>query len=113
MAVYTLEEITSRIAPIAKEYQIPAVYLFGSYARGEATEQSDIDLLVDLTGTQVKGLFSMTSPYSLGGLYYDLEQALDKRIDLVTISALEQEETDRKWFRNAVLKERVQVYGTA
>ena len=52
----------------------------------------------------------MIFPYSLGGLYYDLEQALDKRIDLVTISALEQAKTDRKCFWNAVLKERVQVY---
>ena len=113
MTVYTLDEISRRVAPIAREYHLPAVYLFGSYARGEATENSDVDLLVDLTGTQIKGLFSMTSPWSLGGLYCDLEQALDKRIDLLTVGALEQAEDrpEQEWFRDAVLKERVRVYG--
>ena len=47
--IYTLEQIRDAVAPIAKKYQIPAVYLFGSYARGTATEESDIDLLVDTT----------------------------------------------------------------
>ncbi|MGM9606129.1 MAG: nucleotidyltransferase family protein [Oscillospiraceae bacterium] len=51
------------IQPIAEKYQIPAIYLFGSYARGTATDESDIDLLVDITGT------SLTSLFSLGALY--------------------------------------------
>ena len=41
----TIEEIKSRIEPIARQYRLNAVYLFGSYARNEATEKSDIDLL--------------------------------------------------------------------
>ncbi|MBR0282144.1 MAG: nucleotidyltransferase domain-containing protein [Oscillibacter sp.] len=114
MAVYTLEEIAERVAPVAAEYRLPAVYLFGSYARGEADEESDVDLLVDLTGTQVKGLFSMTSPWSLGGLYSDLEAALGKRIDLLTVGALEKPEDKfgRDRFRDAILKERALIYGT-
>ena len=35
--VYTIEEIAELIAPVAKKYNIPKVYIFGSYARGEAT----------------------------------------------------------------------------
>ncbi len=107
--LYTVEEIASRIMPVAMKYQLPAVYLFGSYARGTATEDSDIDLLVDTTGTNLKGLFA------LGALYCDLEEALDKKIDLITISSLEQEahmpsELD---FRNTVMKERVKLYAVA
>lgn len=45
--IYTAEEIRRRITPIAVRYRLKAVYLFGSYARGEATDESDIDLLID------------------------------------------------------------------
>lgn len=45
--IYTAEEIRRRITPVAVRYRLKAVYLFGSYARGEATDESDIDLLID------------------------------------------------------------------
>ena len=71
--VYSLDEITRRITPVARAYGIRAVYLFGSYARNEATEESDIDLLIDTAGTSLRSLFS------LGQLYCDLESALEKK----------------------------------
>ena len=76
--IYTLEEIRSRTLPIIQKYHIPAMYLFGSYARGQATEDSDLDFLVDTTGT------SLTSLLRLGALYCDLENAFEKRIDLIS-----------------------------
>lgn len=45
--VYTLEEIRLLVSPIIEKYRIPAMYLFGSYARGTAAEDSDLDFLVD------------------------------------------------------------------
>ncbi|MGX9845510.1 nucleotidyltransferase family protein, partial [Streptococcus iniae] len=45
--VYTMEEIKEKIQPIAEKYEIPAIYLFGSYARNEADEDSDIDLAIE------------------------------------------------------------------
>ncbi len=107
--LYTVEEIIKRITPVAIKYRLPAVYLFGSYARGTATETSDIDLLVDTTGTSVKSLFA------LGALYCDMEDALGKSIDLITVSALEQNpqmQSDIN-FRNTVWKERVELYAVA
>ena len=44
--VYTVEQIAQRILPVAQKYGLKAVYLFGSYARGEATASSDIDVIV-------------------------------------------------------------------
>ena len=104
--VYTLEEIKSRIAPVASKYQLRAVYLFGSYARGEATETSDVDVLIDRTGSKIKSLFDM------GGLYNDLCDSIGKEVDLVTIQMLEQESTRRRipWFVENVRREMTKLY---
>ena len=45
--IYTIDELKQKIVPIAARYNLPAVYLFGSYARNEATEESDVDILID------------------------------------------------------------------
>lgn len=107
--IYSIEEIRQRIAPIAKKYGVKAVFLFGSYARGEAREDSDIDLLVDTGGTNLRSLFS------IGALYCDLESALGKSIDLITVSALEQraQMPSEEMFRNTVMKERMSIYDAA
>ena len=42
--IYTIEELREIITPIAIQHNVEKVYLFGSYARGEATENSDVDL---------------------------------------------------------------------
>lgn len=107
--VYTMDEIRVRITPVAQKYGIPAVYLFGSYARGTATENSDVDLLVDTTGTTLTNLFA------LGGLYCDLEDALGKQIDLLTLNSLEgpcRRETD-VCFRSQVNRDRRIIYAAA
>ena len=103
--VYTIQEIRSKVLPILVKYRIPAMYLFGSYARGDATEDSDIDFLIDTTGTE------FTSLLRLGALYCDLEEAFQKPIDLITVRSIMQEssmESDID-FRNTVLKERVRL----
>ena len=43
----SIDEIKHRIAPICKQYDVSRAYLFGSYARGEATESSDVDIRID------------------------------------------------------------------
>ena len=107
--IYSICEIQQRIAPVAKRYGVKAVFLFGSYARGEAREDSDIDLLVDTSGTNLRSLLS------LGALYCDLEAALQKPIDLITVSALEQraQMPSEEMFRETVMKERLNVYDAA
>lgn len=107
--IYTIEEIKSRVLPVIQKYNIPAMYLFGSYARGEATEESDLDFLVDTTGTR------LTSLFSLGELYCALEEIFQKEIDLVTMRSVMQNiqtESDRS-FRDVVMKERVRLSDVA
>ena len=74
--IYSIEDIRKLISPIALSYGVKSVFLFGSYARGEATENSDIDLLVDCG--------AIRSAFQMGGLYADLSERLGKELDLVT-----------------------------
>jgi len=105
--IYTLDELREKITPIAEKYEIPAVYIFGSYARGEATEDSDVDVLFDGRGVKFPGMFG------LGGLYNDLEESLRKDISLVEEAALEEPrvKVKRPWFYENVNREKVMVYG--
>ena len=75
MCVYRMDELTEKIRPIAESYNIDKVYLFGSYARGEAIEESDIDLIVN--AEKLKGL-------KFFGFYEDLKEAFQKKVDLIT-----------------------------
>ena len=79
--IYSLEEIKSIAAPIAKQYGVDAMYLFGSYARGEATETSDLDFRIE------RG--RIRSLYTLSAMQQDLSAAFCKDIDLITSQNLD------------------------
>ena len=77
---HTIAEIQATVARLAKEYGAERVYLFGSYTRGDMTEDSDIDLRID-TGS-IRGL-------ELAGLLCDLEDALGTSVDLIPTGGLD------------------------
>ena len=97
--VYTIDDLRRIIAPIAEQYGLRAVYVFGSYARGEANADSDIDLLVRYATTP--GIFEFVS------LKQYLEESLGRPVDLVTEGAL------KKRMRSVILQEAVRVYSSA
>jgi predicted nucleotidyltransferase len=80
MAAYTLPEIKAVVSDLAKAYGAQRVYLFGSYARGDMTENSDLDLRID-KGT-IRGL-------ELAGLLLDLEDSLGMHVDLIPTGSLD------------------------
>ena len=93
--IYTVNEIRDIVIPIAKRHRITRMYLFGSYARGEADHTSDIDLRIDAK--------NIPTLFALGGIYADLEEALDKPIDIVLTDALHKNLSDpvtRRMVRN-------------
>lgn len=96
--IHTIQEIKATVQPIAEHYGLERVCLFGSYARGEATPESDIDLRVDKG--KLKGMFALSS------LYSDLEAALDTKIDLLTTASLDED------FLQEIAQEEVLVYGS-
>ena len=75
--IYTIDQIRQIASPIAAQYGVRSMRLFGSYARGEATEQSDVDILIDRGGIR--------SGFVLGGLYQDLRDGFQKELDMVTV----------------------------
>ncbi|MBI4128165.1 MAG: nucleotidyltransferase family protein [Parcubacteria group bacterium] len=75
-----IHEIKIRAVPILKEAGITQSSLFGSYVRGEAREDSDIDLLVEMP--------KEASLLDLVRLQRKLEMALGKKVDLLTYNSI-------------------------
>lgn len=73
--VYTIKEIKNIIKPILNKYGINDIYLFGSYARGEAKASSDIDIYCN------KG--NIRTFIDQGLLEDELEKALNKKVDII------------------------------
>ena len=71
----SIPRIRECIAPVCKKYPTRRAYLFGSYARGNATEKSDVDLRIE---GDIKSFFM------LGGIYSELSDALGTELDLLS-----------------------------
>lgn len=71
------------ILQIARRHGVGRIRVFGSYARGDAREGSDLDLLIDIEGP--------TTPWFPGGLVAELEALLGCRVDVVELEALRTE----------------------
>jgi hypothetical protein len=73
----SIEEIKSYILPVVKKYPVEKVILYGSYARGDASETSDIDLVVES-----RGHLRNRKIFALGG---ELLDVLPVRVDVYDI----------------------------
>ncbi|MCD7750650.1 MAG: nucleotidyltransferase domain-containing protein [Lachnospiraceae bacterium] len=93
---YSIDELKKIVNPIAQKYNVSRVYLFGSFARGDYNEQSDIDLRID------KG--AMKGMFALCGFYTDLSEALDRKVDVLTTGSLEES------FLQKIQKDEVMLY---
>ena len=94
--LYEIEEIKNHVAPIAREYGAKRVAIFGSYAKGEARYDSDIDLHIDKG--EIKGLFR------LAGFHRELEEKLLVAVDILTTGSLSEE------FLNRIKDEEIVIY---
>ena len=91
-----LEEIKLKIIPILKKYNVKKAGIFGSYARGEQRETSDIDILVDIDDD--------LSLFDFASLKIELEGALGKKVDLVEYTTIKSK------LRKEILKDEVVVF---
>ena len=74
-APYTIDDIRRKVTPIAKRYVVKRLSLFGSYARGEADSESDVDFLIDRG--QIRGMINYFS------FVFALEDELKCHVDVV------------------------------
>ncbi len=95
--ILSVNDIKKISSIIFDKYDIKSCYLFGSYAKGVATEQSDVDLLID---SHITGL-------DFYGLIDELRIALKKQVDLISIYQL----NNNSELLSNVLKEGIKIYG--
>ncbi len=88
-----LDDKREQILRLAEQRGARNVRVFGSFARGDADENSDVDFLVDLEEGR--------SLFDLGGLLMDIQELLQREVDVVTENSLH-------WYiRDRVLEEAV------
>lgn len=109
--IYTIDEIKKLTKDIFEKYGVEKAYIFGSYARGKARKDSDIDIMIK------KG--KLKSLFELSGLGNDLTETLKKEIDIITEESFTEEGTHEKdiyvikarnFFYKEILKDRVIIY---
>ena len=95
--ILTTENIINTVKPIALKYGVEEIYLFGSYARGEAAVDSDLDFLV-FGGKD----FKLTMIFALAE---DLRESFNKNVDVFEINEINADSD----FYNNIMKERLLV----
>lgn len=94
-SILNMDYIKAKIAPIAAKYGVESIYVFGSYARGEATTDSDIDFLVfGGKGFKRSHIFALAE---------EVRSALEKDVDMFEISEIN---TDSSFYET-IMKEKV------
>ena len=92
--IYTQDQIRNILYPVFKEHNVHKAFLFGSYVKGMASAESDIDIVVD---SGLRGL-------SFYGLLEDVVTSLDKEVDLLDVTQITPEsEIDKEIKRTGVL----------
>ena len=76
----TVPEIKKKIIPLLNKYGIKKASLFGSTVKEESTEDSDIDVLVEMPET--------ATLLELASLKIELEEILKKKVDILTYDSL-------------------------
>ncbi len=100
-----ITQIKKLTEPVFKEYGVEKAYVFGSYARGDYNENSDIDIII--VAKNIKSLLI------IGAILEVLKQVLQKEVDLIEEECFEEdniEEWEQEFYDN-IKKERVIIYG--
>ncbi len=95
----SIEDVRHAVQPACREFRVLRLDVYGSLARGEATQKSDVDLLVEFDEPDVspaKRFFE---------LLHRLEDTLECDVDLLTIGSLR-----NPYFRRRVMSERISLY---
>ncbi|MDR1734980.1 MAG: nucleotidyltransferase domain-containing protein [Oscillospiraceae bacterium] len=93
----TKEQIAAAVETVASKYGIEKVWLYGSYACGDATEESDCDLLIQ--GGRLRTMLDLSA------LFLDMKAAIGKPVDIVNMKGIQPS------FHRRIETEEVLLYG--
>ncbi|MCL2049582.1 MAG: nucleotidyltransferase domain-containing protein [Defluviitaleaceae bacterium] len=96
--IYNIDEIKKMVEPVVQKHGVKQLSIFGSYAKGNASSQSDIDFHLMKTG-------DLWGYFKLLGFKQDLENCLGVNVDVLTTGAMDSE------VFNEVRKSEVLIYG--
>ena len=98
--IYSINNIREKVAPVCEQWQIGKLLLFGSYAKGEATENSDLDFIVFDTNKSL-----------LGSKFYALVGELRDVFNPINVEVLEDaEQNNIPWINDILASEGVVIY---
>jgi predicted nucleotidyltransferase len=92
-----LDDITQSIVPILRRHDVIHAGIFGSFARGEQTRDSDLDILIEFDPAKSKSLLD------LAALGIELEDALGRTVDIITYKSLNPRIRDRVFADEVVI----------
>ncbi|MGN0169222.1 MAG: nucleotidyltransferase domain-containing protein [Lachnospiraceae bacterium] len=95
--ILELEDIARKCTEVFERYEVSFCYLFGSYAKGKATQTSDVDLLIS---ANVKGL-------KFYGLVEEIRIALHKKVDVLDMNQLK----ENIELTEEIFKDGIKIYG--
>ena len=95
--ILEIEYIIEKCSNIFQKYDINFCYLFGSYAKGKATDSSDVDLLISVNLTGLK----------FYGLVEEIRTVLHKKVDVLHLNQLK----DNLELTQEILKDGIKIYG--
>lgn len=93
-----IQKIKKEVSPVLKKYPISYAGIFGSYARGEEKENSDVDIMIKLKPDSSFSLFDLI------GVENELAKKIGKKVDLAT------EKSIGKYIKNSVFRDLKQIY---
>ena len=95
MTILTVQKIKPQIVPLLKQAGVSRSAIFGSFAKGNESKESDIDILIEFQGE--KTLLDLVA------LKTELEKVLNRKVDLLTYKSLS------LLLRNKILRESIPI----
>ncbi|MBR3722994.1 MAG: nucleotidyltransferase domain-containing protein [Selenomonadaceae bacterium] len=98
-----IQSIKSTLTPLFKQYKVKSAYLFGSYARGEADENSDVDIRIEKGNSP-----HLESLLQVCHFENDMTNMLNKPVHILTYIP---QDKYSSIFRKNLSKDEVKIYG--
>lgn len=86
----TIDEIRNLVIPYGENYNLSKIMLFGSYARHEETELSNIDIAIDAIDSKI-------TLFELSGMQLKLKEKLGRNVDIITLEGLNEKVKKILW----------------